>query len=160
MIMKPHFESFSSSSSKASTWNRLSHMYMDLSPQLLTRMLVSISNLRVDGLEGLERKRQLLLLALLIQDGTDEHAKTIVGHSVEELELLLGGRDGRQDREPVGNQRIRAMYKDFIRHGKTDLLTRDLMLDAVPYSVVNMLFVWEICDPEEWSAHCLQASNI
>jgi hypothetical protein len=26
----------------------------------------------------------------------------------------------------------------------TDLLTRDLMLDAVPYSVVNILLVWEI----------------
>lgn len=31
MIMKPHFESFSSNSSSASTWKRLSHMYMDLS---------------------------------------------------------------------------------------------------------------------------------
>jgi hypothetical protein len=29
----------------------------------------------------------------------------------------------------------------------TDLLTRDLMLDAVPYSVVNILAVWEIWDP-------------
>lgn len=30
----------------------------------------------------------------------------------------------------------------------TDLLTRDLMLDAVPYSVVNILLVWEIWDPD------------
>jgi len=29
----------------------------------------------------------------------------------------------------------------------TDLLTRDLMLDAVPYSVVNILLVWEIWEP-------------
>jgi hypothetical protein len=29
----------------------------------------------------------------------------------------------------------------------TYLLTRDLMLDAVPYSVVNILAVWEIWDP-------------
>lgn len=28
----------------------------------------------------------------------------------------------------------------------TDLLTRDLMLEAVPYSVVNILFVCEIWD--------------
>jgi len=30
----------------------------------------------------------------------------------------------------------------------TDLLTRDLMLEAVPYSVVNILLVWEIWDPD------------
>lgn len=30
MTMKPHFESFSSSSSSASTWNLLSHMYREL----------------------------------------------------------------------------------------------------------------------------------
>lgn len=37
--------------------------------------------------------------------------------------------------------------------GGTDLLTRDLMLDAVPYSVVNILLVWEIWDPvtcQDW----------
>jgi hypothetical protein len=30
MMMKPHLESFSRSSSRASTWNLLSHMYREL----------------------------------------------------------------------------------------------------------------------------------
>jgi hypothetical protein len=50
MTMKPHFESFSNSSSSASTWNLLSHMYSDLR---VSRHLVGYEtgDIRVDGLE-------------------------------------------------------------------------------------------------------------
>jgi len=95
MMMKPHFESFSSSSSNASTWNRLSHMYIELS---ISSCHVGVSgSLRVDRLERLESEGQFLLFALLVQDGTDKDTETIVGHPVEELQLLLSRGDGRQD---------------------------------------------------------------
>ena len=35
----------------------------------------------------------------------------------------------------------------------TDRLTRDLMFEAVPYSAVNMLLAWEICEPEHEPEH-------
>jgi hypothetical protein len=72
MMMKPHLESFSSNSSKASTWNRLSHMYIDLTIRTQSTAYVS-RDIRVDRLERLERKRQFLLLTLIVQDGTDEN---------------------------------------------------------------------------------------
>jgi len=51
-------------------------------------------NVRVDGLEGLERKRQFLLLTLVIQDSTDENTKSIIRNSVEQLQFLLSRGDG------------------------------------------------------------------
>ena len=37
MTMKPHLESFSNSSSSASTWNLLSHMYRELQVKLTSK---------------------------------------------------------------------------------------------------------------------------
>jgi hypothetical protein len=93
MMMKPHLESFSSNSSKASTWNRLSHMYIDLT--IRAHPTADDSRyIRVDRLERLERKRQLLLLTLIVQDGTDENTKSVIRNSVEQLQFLLSRGDG------------------------------------------------------------------
>jgi len=92
MMMKPHLESFSSNSSKASTWNRLSHMYIDLIIRTQSTTCES-RDIRVDRLERLERKRQLLLLTLVVQDSTDENTESVIGNSVEQLQLLLSRGD-------------------------------------------------------------------
>jgi hypothetical protein len=99
MMMKPHFESFSRSSSSASTWNRLSHIYRELHLVSLLLEAGTVQNFdplydsRVDRLEWCQSERNLLLLAFLIQDCPDEHTQPIIRHSVEELEFLLGRGD-------------------------------------------------------------------
>jgi hypothetical protein len=93
----------------------------------------------VDGLERLKSEGELLLLALLVQDSADEDAETVVGDTRVELELLLGRCDGRKDGKTgcqIGPTRV------------TYRLTRDLMFEAVPYSVVSMLLYCAICEPE------------
>jgi hypothetical protein len=80
----------------------------------ITVLKSKLCNSRVDGLERSERERDLLLLAFLVQDGSNKDTKTIIGDcvsaslsgdclepltSVEELEFLLGRRDSRQDRQ-------------------------------------------------------------
>jgi hypothetical protein len=94
MMMKPHFESFSKSSSNASTWNRESHMYSELAS-----VPVTATDIRVDGLEWRQSKRNLLLLALLVQDSTDKDTKTIVGNTVKEFKFLLRRGNGGKDRQ-------------------------------------------------------------
>ena len=91
MMMKPHFESFSSNSSSASTWNRLSHMYRDLILKLpfpLDKPSIS-ENSRIDRFERLERKRYLLLLAFIVKNRSDKDTKPIIRNPVVQLELLL-----------------------------------------------------------------------
>lgn len=126
----------------------------------------------------------LTLLAILCENRTAIEHKTIGRHFVVQLETLLGGRDGGQDRQPAAFSRVTlplSPYKPQAagqigrRHRQADtlmgrwggvkargtlspsgsnggvlgerrgrmggsyLLTRDLMLDAVPYSSPSIL---------------------
>ena len=72
--MKPHFESFSKSSSNASTWKRLSHIYKELRCQLE----VLLQDIRVDGFERSQSEGDLLFLSLLVQDSPNKNAQTVV----------------------------------------------------------------------------------
>jgi hypothetical protein len=65
----------------------------------LASVPVTATDIRVDGLEWRQSKRNLLLLALLIQDSTDKDTKTIVGNTVEEFEFLLRRGNGGKDRQ-------------------------------------------------------------
>ena len=64
--------------------------------------------------------------------------------SVEELELLLCGSNGGQDGQSEISSALRRTAITA-----SHLFTRDLMFEAVPYSVVNMLLACEICDPAQ-----------
>jgi len=61
--------------------------------------------------------------------------------SVEKLQLLLRGRDGGQNGQ---SGLLNTIILDQLETLSTNLLTRLLMLEAVPYSVVNMLLYCEI----------------
>lgn len=53
----------------------------------------------VDRLEGFKRKGNLLLLAFIVQNGTDKDTKTVVGDSVVEFQFLLSRGDSGKDRK-------------------------------------------------------------
>ena len=67
-------------------------MYIDLSVRTVQQFMRT--NVRVDRLERLERKRQLLLLTLVVQNSTDENTESVIGNSVEQLQFLLSRGDG------------------------------------------------------------------
>lgn len=76
-------------------------------------------DVRVDGLVRLKIKRNFLFLAFVSEDRADEEHEAVGGHSVVELEPLLGAGDGCQDGETVDSGFNVGCCTVFLRqHGR------------------------------------------
>ncbi|KAI3478310.1 hypothetical protein L1887_59786 [Cichorium endivia] len=73
----------------------------ELAERLCVELVVAEVERGVDGLEGLEGEVDLLLLALVCEDGAAVNHETVVGDAIVQLETLLCGGDGGEHRQTV-----------------------------------------------------------
>lgn len=86
--------------------NMLEQNYFNINYQYLcVKFIVTQVKGGVDGLKGLKIDVHSLLLSIISQNGTTVQDKTIVGHSIVQLQLLLCGCDSTEHRqsEPKSN---------------------------------------------------------